>query len=223
MKVLKQLQRIGNTVIVVEHDEDIIKSADETTPSKKWVVAQWLSTGFLWSQWLIQDLANIFIYAPSEGLNEHGIRTISQAWLIGSILLFLLLHAIIFSNRGGAIQKIVTSKTNTADIRSATIVDFTYGIILLVFKSWSSIPMITTWVFLGLLAGREFAIAYVIQLKKPKEIRRVVLNDMTKTLIGLAVSLALAFSAPYLKNAFIEKKSDTMFTGKESTHAIEHS
>ena len=29
IKVLKQLQSIGNTVIVVEHDEDIIKSADE--------------------------------------------------------------------------------------------------------------------------------------------------------------------------------------------------
>jgi excinuclease ABC subunit A len=29
IKVLKQLQEIGNTVIVVEHDEDIIKSADE--------------------------------------------------------------------------------------------------------------------------------------------------------------------------------------------------
>ncbi len=29
IKVLKELQKIGNTVIVVEHDEDIIKSADE--------------------------------------------------------------------------------------------------------------------------------------------------------------------------------------------------
>lgn len=29
IKVLKQLQKIGNTVIVVEHDEEIIKSADE--------------------------------------------------------------------------------------------------------------------------------------------------------------------------------------------------
>jgi phosphate/sulfate permease len=179
-----------------------IKSADEVTPSKKWVVAQWLSTGFLWSQWLIQDLANIYIYAPSAGLNEQGVRTISFEWLVGSILLFVILHAVIFANRGGQIQKIVTSKTNTADIRSATIVDFTYALILLVFKSWSSIPMSTTWVFLGLLAGREFAIAYVSQLRKPKEVRTIVLSDMGKAMIGLAVSLALAFSAPYLKELF---------------------
>ncbi len=188
--------------VVAVFEMKFIKTADETTPSGKWVLAQWLSTGFLWSQWLTQDLANIFIYAPSAGINEHGVRTISPEWLTGSILLFLILHAIIFANRGGAIQKIVTSKTNTADIRSATIVDFTYAIILLVFKSWSSIPMSTTWVFLGLLAGREFAIAYVSQLRKPKEVRAIVLNDMTKALIGLAVSLVLAFSAPYLKDAF---------------------
>ena len=209
--------------VVAVFEMNFIKTADEITPSKRWVVAQWLSTGFLWSQWLIQDLANIFIYAPSEGLNEHGVRTISTDWLIGSILLFLLLHAIIFANRGGAIQKIVTSKTNTADIRSATIVDFTYGIILLVFKSWSSIPMSTTWVFLGLLAGREFAIAYVSQLRHPQEVRGVVLTDMRKALIGLAVSLALAFSAPYLKDLFVVKKSDTSITIKETPYEIKHS
>jgi len=208
--------------VVAVFEMKFIKTADETTPSSKWVIAQWLSTGFLWSQWLIQDLANIFIYAPSAGINEQGVRTISQEWFIGSILLFLLLHAVIFANRGGAIQKIVTSKTNTADIRSATIVDFTYGIILLVFKSWSSIPMSTTWVFLGLLAGREFAIAYVSQLRKPKEVRTVVLNDMTKALIGLAVSLALAFSAPYLKDAFVDKSEKSIIV-KEQKDGIKHS
>lgn len=34
--------------------------------STKWMILQWLSTGFLWSQWLIQDLANIFVYVPRQ-------------------------------------------------------------------------------------------------------------------------------------------------------------
>ncbi|MFT5640222.1 MAG: RsiW-degrading membrane proteinase PrsW (M82 family), partial [Cyclobacteriaceae bacterium] len=42
----------------------------ETKPTKKetkwWTVAQWLSTGFLWSQWLIQDFANIYVYLPRQ-------------------------------------------------------------------------------------------------------------------------------------------------------------
>ncbi|MEA2048925.1 MAG: hypothetical protein U9O64_10840 [Campylobacterota bacterium] len=199
-----------------------IKSADEVTPSHKWIVAQWISTGFLWSQWLIQDLANVFIYAPSAELNAEGVRTVSPEWFFAAIILFLILHAHTFASRGGEIQKIVTSKTNTADIRSATIVDLTYGLILLVFKSWSSIPMSTTWVFLGLLAGREFAIAYVSQLRKPKEVAHVVSTDIAKATIGLAVSLALAFSAPYLKDLFVDKNEKAMLI-KEENNEVKHS
>ena len=179
-----------------------IKSSDEVTPASYWVVLQWVSTGFLWSQWLIQDLANIYVYAPSVGFNEEGVRIISSGWLWGSLLWLGLLHAYIFYSRGGEIQKIVTSKTNTADIRSATIVDFTYGVILLIFKELSNIPMSTTWVFLGLLAGREFAIAWVTQLRKSSDVLKVVGSDASKALIGLAVSVAIAFSAPYLKALF---------------------
>lgn len=207
--------------VVAVLEMKFIKSSDEVTPSNKWVVAQWISTGFLWSQWLIQDLANVFIYAPSAGLNADGVRTVSPEWFVGAIILFLILHAHTFAERGGEIQKIVTSKTNTADIRSATIVDFTYGMILLVFKSWSSIPMSTTWVFLGLLAGREFAIAYVSQLRKPKEVAKVVSSDIGKASIGLAVSLVLAFSAPYLKDMFSDK-SEKAVAMKEQKYEVKH-
>ena len=33
-------------------------------PGSYWVGLQWCATAFLWSQWLIQDLANIFVYLP---------------------------------------------------------------------------------------------------------------------------------------------------------------
>ncbi len=58
-------------------------------------------------------------------------------------------------------KKIVDTKTGVTDIRAATIIDFMYALILLVFKEWSNIPMSTTWVFLGLLAGREFAMSMI--------------------------------------------------------------
>ena len=41
------------------------------------------------------------------------------AMLAFSVTLMLFLHAVIFRRRGGEIQGIVTSKTNTQDIRSA--------------------------------------------------------------------------------------------------------
>ncbi len=162
---------------------------DGSKPGWYWVVLQWLSTGFLWSQWLIQDLANIFVYLPRE---------LSVELLIFSVVLMLLLHAIIFARRGGEIQAIVTAKTNTTDIRSATIIDFIYGFILLYFKQLSNLPMSTTWVFLGLLAGREIALTLMIQHRPFTQSLMIAAKDMGKALIGLAVSVALAFGLPVL-------------------------
>lgn len=193
-------------LVIGVFEKHFIKTSDEAKPAGYWTVLQWLSTGFLWSQWLTQDLANIFVYAPSAGINEAGVRTISEAWLYGSLIWLMILHAYLFYNRGGGIQKIVTSKTNTTDIRSATIIDIIYGIILFVFKGMSNIPMSTTWVFLGLLAGREFAIAWLTQIRSTKDVAKIVASDAGKAVIGLVISIALAFSAPYLKSAFEPSK-----------------
>jgi hypothetical protein len=160
-----------------------------------WTALQWLSTGFLWSQWLIQDLANIFVYAP---------RQLSVAWLAFALLVMALLHAYTFATRGGEIQKVVTSKTNTQDIRSATIIDFAFGAVLLVFKEWSQIPMSTTWVFLGLLAGREIAMSVRLQSRPMRETIGMIGRDGLKVTTGLAVSVALAIALPRLAAALEE-------------------
>jgi hypothetical protein len=154
-----------------------------------WIVFQWGTTAFLWSQWLIQDLANIFVYLP---------RNLDLIGLTLCLLLMLTLHAIIFYQHGGKIEKIVTSKTNTQDIRSATLINLIYGFILLFFQQYSQMPMSTTWVFLGLLAGRELAIANNLQIRPFPETMMLILVDMGKATIGLGVSIILAFGLPWL-------------------------
>lgn len=160
----------------------------ETDPTerekKAWMVAQWLSTGFLWSQWLIQDFANIYVYLP---------RQIEFNTLLITILIFLILIAYIFYSKGGAIQSIVKAKTNTMDVRSATIIDLTYGIVLFFFKELNNIPMSTTWVFIGLLAGREISIRYFAYAKIEKSTLNDLGKDLLKVFFGLAVSIALVF------------------------------
>ena len=153
-----------------------------------WVVLQWVSTAFLWSQWLIQDLANIFVFLP---------RSIDAWALVGSIGLLLVMQGVIFYQHGGAIQKIVTSKTMTADTRSATIIDFLFGLILLIFKEWSSMPMSTTWVFLGLLAGREVAMTIQSGGRNLRETAKLVGLDAFKAFAGLVVSVLLALAGIY--------------------------
>lgn len=150
-----------------------------------WVVFQWCSTGFLWSMWLIQDMANIFVYLP---------RQPELPWLIGAILWMVSVQAIIYYNRGGKIQKVVTSKTNTHDIRSATIVDLLYGVVLYFFKIQSNVPMSTTWVFLGLLAGRELAFALSrTEATTFKRAFKLARKDIVKAGFGLGVSVIIAF------------------------------
>ncbi|HSH09250.1 MAG TPA: hypothetical protein VK995_02605, partial [Oceanipulchritudo sp.] len=143
------------------------------------------ATAFLWSMWLIQDMANIFVYLP---------RMPGAGWIAFAILWMVAVQAFIYYNHGGKIQKVVTSKTNTHDIRSATIVDLVYGIVLYIFKVQSNVPMSTTWVFLGLLAGREIAFALSKSSDRSmKQAFKLARKDMVKAGFGLGVSVAIAF------------------------------
>ena len=65
----------------------------------------------------------------------------------------------IFYIQGGPIQKVVLEKTGTRYARSATIINVIYAGVLFYFKELNDLPMSTTWVFVGLLCGRELAIS----------------------------------------------------------------
>lgn len=159
------------------------------TNQKFWTVAQWLSTGFLWTQWLTQDLANIYVYLGKDN--------ISTGSFLFSLIILLGLLGYIFYSRGGKIQDIVRSKTNTADIRSATFVDLIYGVVLLIFKQnilglWDAkLPMSTTWVFIGLLAGREIAIRWRLDNKLERNEIKSIIMDLGKVFLGLVISVVL--------------------------------
>lgn len=186
-------------MLVSRSFERWISETPRSSHDLKWTVVQWCSTAFLWSQWLVQDLANIFVFLPRETVtNPDGtIQVTFQIELvIFATLVMLALHAIIFARRGGKIQEIVLSKTNTSDVRAATLVDFMYGLILIFFKELSDIPMSTTWVFLGLLAGREVAISYIGGLRSRSEAVKDISQDIIRALIGLVISVVLAIGLP---------------------------
>ncbi|MDA0939639.1 MAG: hypothetical protein O2990_01430 [Bacteroidetes bacterium] len=161
------------------------------TNRRFWTVLQWGSTGFLWSQWLTQDLVNIMVYLGDP--RDVGLGTF--AFALGTLLVML---GYIFYRRGGKIQEIVRVKTNTQDIRSATFIDFFYGLVLLLFKFdmlgiGAKIPMSTTWVFLGMLAGREVALRLRLEEahQDGKRVANMVFSDLGKATIGLVVSVLL--------------------------------
>ena len=156
---------------------------------RAWVIGQWCTTGFLWYTWLSHDVANIAVFLP---------RQLTLSLLILCIILLSALLFYIFWDKGGRIQKIVYSKTGTRYTRSATIIDFIYAIILLYFKQYNDIPMSTTWVFVGLLCGRELAIATMNKDYKLRYVFPLIGKDFLKMIFGLSVSVGIVLSIHYI-------------------------
>ena len=150
--------------------------------SKWWIAAKWASTAFLWSQWLMQDAANLFVYLP---------RKTSFSTLLFVLIAFSAFLWMVAYKRGGEVQKIIKMKTNVQDPRSATIIDIIYAFLLLYFIQLNNIPMSTTWVFIGLLAGRESALYNRLRFESPKKMYKHILKDLTKVTFGLVVSIVV--------------------------------
>ena len=172
----------------------VTKVMDESQPvndryKKGWHVAQWVTTGFLWWTWLSHDMANIAVFLP---------RQIPVDMMIAVSAIFVLGLGWMFRERGGRIQQIVLEKHNTRYVRSATLIDLFYLVILYFFKELNNIPMSTTWVFVGLLTGRELAIATFTNKRKFKGVFPLVAKDFLKMMIGLGASIGIVLFIHYL-------------------------
>ena len=169
---------------VIDEKEDVSDRA-----KKFWRVFQWCSTGFLWFTWLSHDIANIAVFLPRQ----------IEFWQLILIMVFFVIGlAYIFYNRGGAIQQIVMDKQSTKYVRSATMIDLVYAFLLLYFKQMNNIPMSTTWVFVGLLCGRELALNTGLTKKgNIKSIFPIVAKDFLKLIVGLSVSVAIVLAIHY--------------------------
>jgi hypothetical protein len=167
-----------------------VKNLFKGKPASWWLPLQWVISGALWFTWLSQDAANIAVFLP---------RSLSTSQFIGFVAYIFFGLGILFYLKGDKIQRVVTEKSGVTDIRAATIVDFVYAMLLLYFKNLSTIPMSTTWVFIGLLGGRELAISISKKRKKKryrsaKRAARMIGKDMLYALIGLSVAVILALA-----------------------------
>jgi hypothetical protein len=222
------------TTVIYIVERKVMEEADGKHPHNEvhpvWMVFQWLSAGFLWAMWLIQDLANIFVYLPRE---------LSLLGLILSLGGMVLLQGYFFREKGGAIQKVVTNKTNTVDVRSATFINLLYGMVLLFFKvdyiprlfasmgmdvPWpEKMPMSTTWVFLGLLAGREIGISLRLHIRKKKKVSNMIFRDAGKAFLGSSIAVVLALFLPMWIKPVAQARIDAEAEAAASIRAVEAS
>lgn len=166
---------------------------------KGWMVVQWLVSGSLWAVWLMQDGANIAVFLPRK------LELYQFIIFVGTIFFGL---GILFYLRGDKIQEVVSEKVRISDVRAATLIDFTY-VLLLIYKLFiSTVPMSTTWVFLGTIGGREIAVSLSRRKKGSKHKRKalkLIGRDFLYATLGLVISVALASGAnPTIRNSIIE-------------------
>ena len=165
---------------------------DEITTGWKisfWRNAVWVSSAYLWAAWLSHDVANIAVYLP---------RQLDLTLLLVVVTYFTILLFYIFYIQGGAIQKVVLDKTGTRYARSATIINTIYAVVLYYFKELNDLPMSTTWVFVGLLCGRELAISTMNKEYKFKYVFPLIGKDFIKMVFGLSISVGIVLAIHYI-------------------------
>ncbi len=154
-----------------------------------WRNSVWVTSGWLWWVWLSHDVANIAVYLP---------RQLDITILLTVMAYFTVLLFYIFYIQGGRIQTVVLEKTGTRYARSATIINVIYAAVLFYFKELNDLPMSTTWVFVGLLCGRELAISTMNKDYKFKYVFPLIGKDFLKMIFGLSVSVGIVLAIHYI-------------------------
>jgi phosphate/sulfate permease len=153
---------------------------------RAWDVAQWITSGTLWSIWIMQDAANIAVYLPRQ-LNLYQFLAFTGFIFFGLSIIFYL--------KGDKIQEVVNEKTDVKDVRAATLIDLVYAVILILFQWISTVPMSTTWVFIGLLGGRELVLKIQAVKKNLNTTFRMIRKDVFYAFLGLCISILIALAA----------------------------
>ena len=173
---------ISAYVIWVVLERYINEKKDHPEHVKFWRVGQWVTSGWLWFAWLQHDMANIAVFLPRQ-------------LMLGDLLMVLVatvsILGYVFYTGGGRIQEVVINKHGTRFARSSTIINLVYAFILYFFKELNDLPMSTTWVFVGLLTGRELAISSVIENYRFKYVFPIIAKDFGKMMFGLGASVAI--------------------------------
>ena len=181
--------------VLSKYFDKVLTTKDADAKRKRWKFFQWASTGFLWMVWLTQNTVNIVVYIP---------RVVDEYELLLFIFLGITMIGFIFYNRGGPIQEIVSKKADMNNTRSTTMINLCFASVIIVMSRFNTIPMATTWVFIGVLAGRELSMAKyentteISLIERYRNAREIIVNDLISA--GLGITISLIFSM--LNNTF---------------------
>lgn len=170
----------------------------EMNNEKFWFTMQYISTALLWFSWLFSNMSSALVFIP----RQFDIKSLGILLLFSGIIIYYLID-----NMGGNMQQLIKNKKNTDDIKSATMINIVYGCLIYIFQFSVNIPISTTWVFIGLIAGREIAITssqnilIVSEIIHKNSVKRVIF-DLLHAVLGVIISLGFAMISKVLITLF---------------------
>lgn len=169
---------------IYKHFINIIKNVDNEI-TKFWNIVEYATTAFVWMAWNILSIC-VFVVFVDRQFNVFEL-------VIFNLIIILILY-ILISNSGGKIEKIIKEKKGSNNKKTTAIFNLLFAMILLYLQFFSNVPLTTTWVFLGLLAGRELAITYTelglfSSGRSTKVSLTKIIMDLNKAVVGVVFSL----------------------------------
>ena len=175
--------------LLSKYFDKLLTSKDADSKRRRWKFFQWASTGLLWMAWLTQNTVNIVVYVP----RHFGIYDLCLFLFIGIIMI-----GFTFYNGGGPIQQIVKEKKDMSNVRSTTTINLCFAFVIILMSLFNTVPMATTWVFIGILAGRELSMAKydnnteISLMERYRNARGIIFKDLISA--GLGITISLIFS-----------------------------
>jgi hypothetical protein len=171
------------SIILRRHRKYLLNTVPEDKYAGLWNFLQIISTILLVINWLCFSVSNITVFLPRK-LDPHDFL------LFMFILLFTL--ASVLSNRGNRMQEILSSKKNANNVKVNVLINVLFSAVLFIFKVVNNVSIATTFVFLGILAGKEVAIVFSERDILGRTYKKTVLNilkDINKCILGVCISL----------------------------------
>lgn len=153
-----------------------------------WRATQYLSVGMLWYAWLSTSMSSCLVFLP----RVFDRRSLWLFLMVGVLLLAIILCDGI--NR--KMEEIVEEKSDTKNLRSSVIFNLAQSLLLLLFKFNGHVHVATSWLFLGMLDGRELAITNIKATPMSGYSYRLcmqkITRDLTRAIVGIMVSLTFS-------------------------------
>lgn len=155
---------------------------EKNNNKNRWIIIEYLSTAMLLGIWLVTSTCTFTIFLP---------RVFTIKYLILFIIVGIFSILVILYNDNTTIKKIIGNKSDI-NYKSGAIFNILFAMIMLSVQYISKIPITSTWVFLGVLAGRELAIAVSKKNNNSLNIIQSLKNDLSdlySAILGIIFSL----------------------------------